>query len=491
MRIPFSKDQITDRIKFENPWWQNDGIGEYYAVMKQREYFKLFYPLVAENTIRRAVVLMGPRRVGKTVLIFHTIQALIDSGVPPQDICYLSIETPIYNGISLDELLQYFFEISGNKDKNSVYIFFDEIQYLKNWEVHLKSLVDSYHKIKFIVSGSAAAALKLKSIESGAGRFTDFVLPPLTFHEYLSLRNLENLVKEKRAKEILNDVEYVKSSYFTDDIKKLNEHFVDYINFGGYPEVSLSAEIQADPGRYIRNDIIDKVLMRDLPLLYGIEDIQELNSLFTYIAYHTGSEMSLDTISQSSGVSKNTIRKYITYLEAAFLIKVVNRIDNSGKKFKRANFFKIYLTNPSLRCALFTPVNANDLFMGNLVETAIYAQWQHFDDADKLYYARWDKGEVDIVHLNNVQKPSWVVEIKWSNKCVHPDNYAELKNVKTFSQTHNIKDIRVTTLDIFEEREIEAVYYIFIPSSLYCYEVGRNLIYNKINKSQKVVGKKD
>ena len=185
MLIPFSKEQITDRIKFDNPWWENKGIEKYYAEMKRREYFKLFYPLVTQKKVKRAVVLMGPRRVGKTVMLFHTVQNLIDDGVPPASICYLSIETPIYNGIGLEELLQYYLELSGNTRDSEVYIFFDEIQYLKDWEVHLKSLVDSYHSIKFIVSGSAAAALKLKSNESGAGRFTDFILPPLTIACYI------------------------------------------------------------------------------------------------------------------------------------------------------------------------------------------------------------------------------------------------------------------------------------------------------------------
>ena len=73
-------------------------------------------------------------------------------------------------------------------EKDQLYVFFDEIQYMKNWETHLKSLVDTRANIKAVVSGSAAAALKLKSDESGAGRFTDILLPPLTFYEYLELQ---------------------------------------------------------------------------------------------------------------------------------------------------------------------------------------------------------------------------------------------------------------------------------------------------------------
>ncbi|MBS0351440.1 MAG: AAA family ATPase [Proteobacteria bacterium] len=71
--------------------------------------------------------------------------------------------------------------------EDEVYVFFDEIQYLKNWEVHLKNLVDVHRQVKFVASGSAAA-LRRKSQESGAGRFTDFILPPLTFAEYLRLK---------------------------------------------------------------------------------------------------------------------------------------------------------------------------------------------------------------------------------------------------------------------------------------------------------------
>lgn len=482
MRIPFPKEQIVKRMASENPWWEEGTIGTPYSNMKRREYFKLFFPLILEKEVKRAVVLMGPRRVGKTVLLFHTIEELIkEKKVPAKNICYFSIEAPTYNGIGLEELLGLFLEENHlNKNSSDVYIFFDEIQYLKDWEIHLKTLVDSYHHIKFIVSGSAAAALKLKSNESGAGRFTDFILPPLTFHEYLSLKGLESIIVDRA----IDHPMYSSSNYETDNIAGLNKHFIDYINFGGYPEVSLSETIQADPSRYIKNDIVDKVLLRDLPTLYGIADINELNSLFTYIAFNTGSEMSLESISQSSGVSANTIRKYITYLEAAFLIKVVHRIDENAKKFKRANFFKIYLTNPSLRCALFSPIKEDDPYVGNLVETAIFSQWQHAESM-QLYYARWNKGEVDIVSLpNGYQKPIWAVEIKWSNKCVN--NASELKNILSFSKTHNIKELTVTTYDIEKIIDIDGININikFAPSALYCYTVGRNLLHHKQLKLQ-------
>jgi uncharacterized protein len=471
MKDVFSKEQILDRIKFENPWWQTSKIDPYYSQMKRREYFKIFCPLVNEKTIKRAVVLMGPRRVGKTVLLYHTIQNLMESGINPLNICYLSIETPIYTGIGLEQLFKLCREAVGIESHTNFYIFFDEIQYLKNWEIHLKSLVDSYHNVKFVVSGSAAAALKLKSIESGAGRFTDFLLPPLTFHEYIELKELTHLILPSKAKD-------TKKRFFeTSDIDTLNKHFVDYINFGGYPEVIFSEQIQSEPGRYIRNDIIDKVLLRDLPILYGIQDIQELNSLFTSIAYNSGNEFSLDQLSQNSGVAKNTIKKYITYLEAAFLIKVIYRVDFSAKKFKRANFFKIYLTNPSLRSALFSPIAKNDSAFGNMVETAIFSQWQHVENFP-LYYARWSNGEVDIVCLNTDQKPLWVVEIKWTNRFA--ENPKELISLRKFCHENQVKEASVTSIDIKKNIDCDNINLDFEPASIYCYTVGYNLVKTKL-----------
>src|SRR5690606_8794058 len=122
---------------------------------------------------------------------------------------------------------------------------------------HLKIIVDSYPKTKFIVTGSAAAALQAKSTESGAGRFTEFILPPLTFQEFLHLQNLEHLVNPMDIKSNEKMIPF----FTAVDIKVLNEQFFNYINYGGYPEVIFSETIKNNMASYIRNDIIDKVLL--------------------------------------------------------------------------------------------------------------------------------------------------------------------------------------------------------------------------------------
>lgn len=465
------EQQVVKRLQTENVWWASPHqIPMSYRNWSPREYFKLFYPLVEKRSIQRAVVLMGPRRVGKTVLIHHAIQNLIRKGINPKNICFFSVDHPIYNGLFLDQLLDIYHQASGvNYREEECYIFFDEIQYLKNWEIHLKTIVDRNANVKCTVSGSAAAALRLKSAESGAGRFTDFLLPPLTFHEYLTLLNKNDLIKNNEG-----EIPYFEAT----DIDELNKSFLHYLNYGGYPEAIFSEDIQLDPGRFIKGDIIDKVLLRDLPSLYGVQDVQELNYLFTTLAYNTANEVSLDELSKGAGVAKNTIKKYIEYLEAAFLIKTVHRVDRNAKRFKRANFFKVYLTNPSIRSALFSPVDENDDVIGSLAETAIFSQWFHSEGP--LHYARWPEGEIDIVSLDNEQKTDWMVEVKWSDRFYSRPK--DLKNVIQFCKQNELYSALVTTKTKSGMHTIGNIDIEFRPVSLYCYTVGFNIVKGKHGK---------
>jgi uncharacterized protein len=463
-------EKVIERLRYENPWWVNRQIPEVFSAMSRRLYFDLFYPFVVEKDVRRALVLMGPRRVGKTVLLFHSIQQLIDENVNPQQIFFVGIDNPIYVHLSLEDILSLCKMAQNISDLNGCYVFFDEIQYLKDWERHLKVLVDSYPNTKFVVSGSAAAALKWHSSESGAGRFTDFMLPPLTFQEYIHLKKLNHLIYS-------GSINYGNQSMpysLTHDIKVLNKEFVNYLNFGGYPEVVLSERIQSDMGRYVKNDIVDKVLLRDLPSLYGIKDVQELNRFFTYIAYNTGNEFSYERIAKESGILKETLKKYLEYLEAAFLIKVLNKIDVNAHRLKRVTSFKVYLTNPSLRTALFSPIIETDSEMGNMVETAVLSQWMHRETLN-LTYARWkdgrNVGEVDLVLVDNKSfKPVWSVEIKWSNR--YYSKPQELKSLISFCSANDFQNALVTTIDQTGVRKIDSLQFSFLPASVYAYNIG-------------------
>lgn len=469
--------EIAERMRIDNPWWSTGKIPEDINSMNRRLYLDIFYDMVKETSVRRGVILMGPRRVGKTIMIYHTIDRLIADGINPQHILYLSIDTPIYMGMSLEALMKTACCILQlDPAAENLYIFYDEVQYLKNWEMHLKSLIDTYRKSKFIVSGSAAAALKMKSDESGAGRFHDFKLPPLTFNEYIHLLGLDNLI-------IRRSIEWKGiniNAFDTVDINELNRLFIKYINFGGYPEVVFSDEIQRNPGLYMRRDIVDKVMVKDLPGLYGISDTQELYRLFIHIAYRSGCEFTYEDLSVNSGIRKELIKKYISYLESAFLIKVIHRIDNNAKRLQRITKFKIYLTNPSIRCALFSPLNEWDAALGNMVETAIFSQ--RIQREEDIYYANWkigrNDGEVDMVGLDIMsQKPVWAVEMKWSDR--YYEMPGELSSLLSFMVSNGLNEAIVSSRTKFGRKELDKVSLTFIPSALYAYLMGYNTILKK------------
>ena len=297
---------------------------------------------------------------------------------------------------------------------------------------------------------------------------------------YSNIQSSEFRVPEHLLRETSLDWNGHKTQCFeATDIGQLNNTFVDYLNFGGYPEVAFNSQLQNDPGQYIRHDIIDKVLLRDLPSLYGISDVQELNSLFTMIAFNSGNEFSYESLASNTGVKKETLRKYVQYLEAAFLLKVIHRVDDTAKRYQREHSFKIYLTNPSLRCALFQPITMEDSAIGAIVETAIYAQWIPRLGTE-VTYANWrqsnkEMGEVDIVGVNPGRlKPDWAVEVKWSDRYFESPN--ELRSLRSFMATNGLTQAVVTTMTQSGLKSLPWGNLQYMPSACYAYVVGRNTL---------------
>ena len=458
----FDKTIRTNRIKSDNSWWEEGKI-PFYNEFSKRRYYKGFYELVTQKFPHRAVVLMGPRRIGKTVIMYQAIQDLIDSGVSAKNIFYFSLDTPIYTNVPLEELISDGLLINGVSIEES-YFFFDEIQYLKSWEIHLKSLVDKNRKSKFIASGSAAAALRMKSIESGAGRFTDYFLPPLTFSEYIDLNGYDELLSETSV-----NLNGPLRFYQSKDIEKFNRHFVDYINFGGFPEIALNSEKVKNPERIIQKDITDKVIMKDLPGLFGIENTLELQQFFNVLSYRTGEILDYQKVSQETKTDNKTIKKYIKYLEAAFLIKVLHRVDVSARRFKNITQFKVYLTNPSLYTGLFGRVKEADERFPHLVETAVYAQYLH-GEHEYLRYANWkmgkEEGEVDLIQVSrNFQEVHWAVEVKWSDS-------PKAGKLKYFMSKNNLGKAILTSKTRFEDYDDLLI----VPNSIYAYVVSKNAL---------------
>jgi predicted AAA+ superfamily ATPase len=218
-------------------------------------------------------------------------------------------------------------------------------------------------------------------------------------------------------------------------------------------------------------------LLKDLPSLYGIAQIPELNRLFSVLAYNAGNEVSLDNIAKTSGISKPTISRYIEYLESAFLIIKLTTVDDNCRTLKRERNFKVYLNNPSMRAALFTPVGPSELDkIGHLAESAIFSQWQHSPASRQLRYARWkDGGEVDIVYLGPGERPVWIGEIKWSDR-IDSHFVEEVAGIEVLLGKHKtINAAFFTTKTISREDTLMGRSCHIRPSAFHCYLVGRNI----------------
>lgn len=461
-----SNQQVTDHLKRLNLWWQTSRMDANTLSMHPRAYLTPIRQLLLEPSLRRAIVLLGPRRVGKTILIRHLMADLLTSGIPPHRIAYVEMDHPLLHGQSLEALIRQIEEATPDGE-GTRYLFFDEIQSHKDWEKHLKPLVDHRPDLRILVSGSAAAALKRQSTESGAGRFTDFLLPPLTFSEYLQLRQEPPAILEETP-----------GLYALKDIHHLNDQFVDYVKFGGYPELALSPAIRNDPERFVKSDIVDKVLLRDLPQLYGIKDIQELNSLFTLLAFNTAEEVSFEQLSKRSGVGKPTIQRYIEYLEAAFLIKRVFRVDQDGKRYQRERNFKIYLTNPAMYTRLFGVRSPDDADFGHLVETALFAQ--RFHENARLNYARWGTAdnEVDLVESSPALKPIAALEIKWSDRFVSRPEL--LKGLIKFVHNNRLPIAWSTTRTQFGKQQISGSELRQWPAAVLAFHYGTRAVQGRL-----------
>lgn len=110
-KLEIPVQEVQRRLSADNPWWRAGvGIDREESAWPRRAYFPHFCRLALETRVRRAVVLIGPRRVGKTVMLNHFIQALLDDGLEGVRVLNLSLDTPLYSGRSLERLVRLFMD---------------------------------------------------------------------------------------------------------------------------------------------------------------------------------------------------------------------------------------------------------------------------------------------------------------------------------------------------------------------------------------------
>lgn len=279
-----SDEQVVKALRQYNPWWRDPGVGAS-AKPGRRPLFDEALGMMRRADIRRFVVLSGARRVGKTTVMLQMAAQLLAEGVPARNILYVSFDNPMLKQVNPEHILSIYeslYPLAGER-----YVFFDEIQYTEHWELWMKVIYDQRPDIRLTATGSASPVLEQGAADSGTGRWTVLKALTLSFYEYCLLLGLDapKLPPGLRLTDLsgMGDAELGDlAGRFT----PLVNHFNRYLTVGGFPELALAAD-DAYAQRMLREDVVDKVIKRDVLTLFNIRSPLLLEKLFLYLCMHS------------------------------------------------------------------------------------------------------------------------------------------------------------------------------------------------------------
>ena len=404
-----NENRIIDILERSNKWWK----GKFELEFKQREVYEEVKKFMHTKQI---ISLTGLRRTGKTTIMFKIIQDHI-SKLDVKNIFYFSFDE--FGDIKLIDIIKIYTRLM-NKDINKEnYLFlFDEIQKIENWEEQLKRLYDTYPNIKFIISGSESLFIRKMTRESLAGRMYEFKIRPLNFREYLLFKNKEfnNLILYKE--EILKE-------------------FNKYLICNGFPEIINENKEVIE--KYIKDNVIDKIIYKDIPQIVSIKEPAILGQIYTIILNDPGEIVNIESLAKELKISRQTISLYLDYLEKSFLIKKLYNFSKNIRKTQRG--LKKYY--PSI--IIPELIEKRELF-GKVFENSLVLQLNA-----EFFWRDMYKNEVDIVIVNKTIMP---IEIKLSK--------TDYKPLKAFMNKFKVDKGIILTYETkekikFNDKEIESI----------------------------------
>ncbi len=373
----------------------------------------LFSQLIKNINNRQIITITGLRRTGKTVLMKQLINSLIKKNISRSTILYYSFdeEQP-----RIEEIITEFEKLADiDKNKTKIYVFFDEIQKLNDWQNQIKYYYDNFN-IKFFVSGSSSLFIRKKVKESLAGRSFDFYLPPLSFKEFLIFKKKDELITKQKL--------------FENEIKK---EFSLYIKRQFIETINNNQEFIAE---YVKS-ILEKVIYLDIPKVFSIENQDLLMRLLKIIASNPGMIIEYDSLSKEIGINRITLSNYLFYLEEAFLIKkLYNFSKNLLTTEKKSK--KFYLNSTS-----FFPYLNPEIEESKIIENLIIIEIN-----SKFFWRTPLKDEIDTILENFNNEKIMPVEVKYKNTILNRD----IKTLLKFCQKNNLNKGILVTKNLEEEK---------------------------------------
>lgn len=380
----------------------------------------------------RIITIPGVRRCGKSSRMENVVNELLASGVERQRFLWVSFDDERLVQMKSDELdmiIESYREMYPDEDMSQVYVFFDEIQLIDNWEYFVMRLYKHYTK-NIYISGSNATMLssELKSALRGWPEEEETL--PLSFREYCEFKGLTT------------------DSWLEEDLAKLRIAFYDYNTEGGFPEVVLTENL------LLRSKILqtyfDTMLLKDLVEHYRLSNIEVLRYFLKRIMANLTKPTSIRAIhgdikSRGLKVSKNDLYDWANHACDIFMFI---RIPNYSKSLQKieASQPKYYCIDNGMRDAVLLPQSNDD---GKKLENTVFLQlYRQRLPLDRIFYYQ-GKGECDFVvqHGTEIEK---LIQVTWSMKD-DETRRREINGLKEASDVTGCRNLYIVTADESEE----------------------------------------
>lgn len=331
------------------------------------------------TNINKVVSLIGPRRCGKTYMLYNLIFKL-SKKLSRENLIYINFEDDRlfpFNEESLDDFITAYYELYPSKKDETVYFFFDEMQDVPNWEKFVRRLYDT-EDCRIYLTGSSSKLLSKEIATSLRGRTLPYEAFPLSFSEFLSFKKIKTTTTGTQQKALLKNA------------------LEEYLQKGSYPE---TVGLDKYTANRVLNEYIDLVIYRDLADRYAIKNTKLLKYLIKHLFVNMSNPLSINKLfndlkSQGYSLSKNTLYDFMGYLEDAFIFFNVQKHSKSERE-KAVNPNKVYGIDTGMRQAF---VFAPDY--GRMYENTVYLHLRRQTENIHYYLG---KQEVDF-YLEDQQK---------------------------------------------------------------------------------------
>ncbi len=226
---------VKSIIAEQNPWWKDHSVPDYFAPSTERPLARHLWKYILSASLKRHLIILGQRRVGKTTVMYQTVRHLLSNQIPSDKIQWVRLDHPLIMPLDLGSIVKEAMKLARATKEQPLYLFLDELVYAEDWDKWLKTFYDEHWPVHIIASSSATAALQ-KGKESGVGRWEEFYLTPYLLTELLQLYNKNIKFPAYKKKQCLNNtIKSLSKSLPHTQLNFENERKL-LMSLGGFPE---------------------------------------------------------------------------------------------------------------------------------------------------------------------------------------------------------------------------------------------------------------